>query len=68
MILADETRYTHEPVLLTETLARQAAAAALEGAKTHGHNDYKRELAQRVIVRALLEAKSMSLNAPGSPS
>jgi len=45
---------------LTEALARKAAAAALEGAKTHGHNDYKRELGQRVIVRALLEAKSMS--------
>jgi xanthine dehydrogenase YagS FAD-binding subunit len=53
---------------LTEALARQAAAAALEGAKTHGHNDYKRQLAQRVIVRALLEAKSMSVHAAGSPS
>jgi xanthine dehydrogenase YagS FAD-binding subunit len=53
---------------LTDTLARKAAAAALEGAKTYGHNDYKRELAQRVIVRALLEAKSMTLPADGSPS
>ena len=53
---------------LTDALARKAAAAALEGAKTHGHNDYKRELAQRVIVRALLEAKSMNLEAAGSPS
>jgi xanthine dehydrogenase YagS FAD-binding subunit len=53
---------------LTEALARKAAAAALEGAKTHGHNDYKRELAQRVIVRAILEAKSMTLHAAGSPS
>jgi xanthine dehydrogenase YagS FAD-binding subunit len=53
---------------LTEALARKAAAAALEGAKTHGHNDYKRELAQRVIVRALLEAKFMSVHAAGSPS
>jgi len=52
---------------LTEALARKAAAAALEGAKTHGHNDYKRELGQRVMVRALLEAKSMSLPA-GAPS
>jgi xanthine dehydrogenase YagS FAD-binding subunit len=51
---------------LTEALARQAAAAALEGAKTHGHNDYKRELAQRVIVRALFEAKAMNLDAPRS--
>jgi xanthine dehydrogenase YagS FAD-binding subunit len=44
---------------LTEASARESAAAALQGAVTHGHNDYKRELAQRVIVRALLEAKSM---------
>jgi xanthine dehydrogenase YagS FAD-binding subunit len=53
---------------LTDALARKAAAAALEGAKTYGHNDYKRELAQRVIVRALFEAKSMSVSAAGSPS
>jgi xanthine dehydrogenase YagS FAD-binding subunit len=51
---------------LTEALARKAAAAALEGAKTHGHNDYKRELAQRVIVRALLEAKSLAVPSTGS--
>jgi xanthine dehydrogenase YagS FAD-binding subunit len=51
---------------LTEALARKAAAAALERAKTHGHNDYKPELAQRVIVRALLEAKTMHLSASGS--
>jgi len=53
---------------LTEALARKAASAALAGAKTHGHNDYKRELAQRVLVRALLEAKSMSLPTAGAPS
>jgi xanthine dehydrogenase YagS FAD-binding subunit len=53
---------------LTDALARKAAAAALEGATTHGHNDYKRELAQRVIVRALLEAKSMTPPAAGSLS
>jgi xanthine dehydrogenase YagS FAD-binding subunit len=52
----------------TEALLRKAAAAALEEAKTHGHNDYKRELAQRVIVRALLEARSMTVPAAGSPS
>jgi xanthine dehydrogenase YagS FAD-binding subunit len=48
---------------LTEDSARRAAAAALEGAVTHGHNDYKRELAQRVIVRALLQAKAMPVGA-----
>jgi xanthine dehydrogenase YagS FAD-binding subunit len=53
---------------LTAALARKAAAAALAGAQTHGHNDYKRELAQRVIVRALLEAKAMTLPAEGSSS
>jgi xanthine dehydrogenase YagS FAD-binding subunit len=46
---------------LSEALAQKAAAAALAGAKTHGHNDYKRELAQRVIVRALLEAKLLAV-------
>jgi xanthine dehydrogenase YagS FAD-binding subunit len=61
-----ETMLNGKP--LTEALARKAAAAALEGAKTYGHNDYKRELAQRVIVRALLEAKSMSVHAAGSRS
>lgn len=49
--------------LFTDALARKAAAAALEGAKTHGYNDYKRELAQRVIVRALVEAKSFTAQA-----
>jgi xanthine dehydrogenase YagS FAD-binding subunit len=53
---------------LTEALARKAAATALEVAKTHGHNDYKRELAQRVVVRALLEAKSMGVSAAGLSS
>jgi xanthine dehydrogenase YagS FAD-binding subunit len=51
---------------LTEPLAREAATAAIEGAITHGHNDYKRELAKRVIVRALLEAKSMAVPAAGT--
>jgi xanthine dehydrogenase YagS FAD-binding subunit len=63
---AAETILNGKP--LTDKLARKAAAAALEGAKTYGHNDYKRELAQRVIVRALLEAKSMTVSAVGSPS
>jgi xanthine dehydrogenase YagS FAD-binding subunit len=45
---------------LTEANAQTAAAAAVRGAKTHGHNDYKPELARRTIVRALLEAKNMT--------
>ena len=44
---------------LTEASAEAAAAAALQGVKTHGHNDYKPELAKRTLVRALLQAKSL---------
>jgi xanthine dehydrogenase YagS FAD-binding subunit len=47
---------------LTEANARAAAEAALEGARTHGDNDYKPELARRTLVRALLQAKSMTVN------
>jgi xanthine dehydrogenase YagS FAD-binding subunit len=45
---------------LTEANAQIAATAALQGARTHGYNDYKPELARRTIVRALLQAKSMT--------
>jgi xanthine dehydrogenase YagS FAD-binding subunit len=44
---------------LTEANAQAAAEAALEGAQSHGQNDYKPELARRTIVRALLEAKAL---------
>jgi len=44
---------------LTEAAAEAAAAAALEGAVTHSHNDYKPELGRRTIVRALMQAKMM---------
>jgi xanthine dehydrogenase YagS FAD-binding subunit len=40
---------------LTEANALAAAEAALAGAQTHGHNDYKPELARRTLVRALLQ-------------
>jgi xanthine dehydrogenase YagS FAD-binding subunit len=46
---------------LTREAAEQAARAALEGAVTHGHNDYKPELARRTLVRALLAAQAMSV-------
>jgi xanthine dehydrogenase YagS FAD-binding subunit len=49
---------------LTAEVAASAAAAALTGAKTHGHNDYKPELARQAIVRALLEAQALKLT-PG---
>jgi len=47
---------------LTEANAAEAAKAALAGARTHGDNDYKPELARQTIVRALLEAKTMKLS------
>jgi xanthine dehydrogenase YagS FAD-binding subunit len=47
---------------LTEANAQSAAVAALQGAKTHGFNDYKPELARQTLVRALLEAKTLSLS------
>jgi xanthine dehydrogenase YagS FAD-binding subunit len=46
---------------LTIANARTAAATALQGAITHGHNDFKREIGARTIVRALFEAKAMSV-------
>jgi xanthine dehydrogenase YagS FAD-binding subunit len=46
---------------LDETNARAAAAVALQGAVTHGHNDYKPELAQRTLVRALLQVRDMKV-------
>jgi xanthine dehydrogenase YagS FAD-binding subunit len=46
---------------LDEAIARTAAAAALAGAVTHGHNDFKPELARRTLVRALLQARGMRI-------
>jgi xanthine dehydrogenase YagS FAD-binding subunit len=51
---------------LTESGAAAAAAAALTGAMSHGHNDYKPELARRTIVRALLEAKALQVTSGAS--
>jgi xanthine dehydrogenase YagS FAD-binding subunit len=48
---------------LTEANAESAAAAALASAKTHGYNDYKPELARRTLVRALMQAQSITLTA-----
>jgi xanthine dehydrogenase YagS FAD-binding subunit len=45
---------------LTEAAAERAAAAAVAGARSHGHNDYKPELAKRTLVRALLEVRTLS--------
>jgi xanthine dehydrogenase YagS FAD-binding subunit len=39
-------------VSLDPTALRPAAALAAEGARGHGHNDFKIELMQRAIVRA----------------
>lgn len=51
---------------LNESAAAQAAAAALSGARTHGYNDYKPELARRTIVRALLEAQALKPSTSGA--
>jgi xanthine dehydrogenase YagS FAD-binding subunit len=48
---------------LSEANAQAAASAALKGAVTHGHNDYKLELGRRTLVRALLQAKVMTVAA-----
>ena len=48
---------------LTPESAEQAARVALEGAVTHGHNDYKPELARRTLVRALRAAQAMKVAA-----
>jgi xanthine dehydrogenase YagS FAD-binding subunit len=50
---------------LTEANAEEAARAALKSAKTHGHNDYKPELARRTLVRALMQAKGMARSGAG---
>lgn len=47
--------------VLDEASATAAAEAALRGAVTHGHNDYKPELARRTLVRALLQAKAKEI-------
>ena len=51
---------------LTDTNAQAAAEAALMSARSHGQNDYKPELARRMIVRALLQAKSLQTDRGGS--
>jgi xanthine dehydrogenase YagS FAD-binding subunit len=46
---------------LNEDTALAAAQEALREARTHGHNDYKPELARRTLVRALLEVNAMNV-------
>jgi xanthine dehydrogenase YagS FAD-binding subunit len=45
--------------LLTESNAAASADVALQGARTHGKNDYKPHLARQTLIRALLHAKAM---------
>ncbi|MGV3639565.1 MAG: FAD binding domain-containing protein [Adhaeribacter sp.] len=49
----------------TEAHFRQAAAEVLREAKGYGHNDFKIELAQRAIVRALQQAVEMKNEVDG---
>jgi xanthine dehydrogenase YagS FAD-binding subunit len=51
---------------LNEGTAQQAATLALKGARTHGHNDFKPELARRTLVRALLQAQSLQAMPSGA--
>jgi xanthine dehydrogenase YagS FAD-binding subunit len=53
-----ETQLAGRP--LTEENAREAARIALQGAKTHGGNDFKPELARRTLLRALLQAGALN--------
>ncbi len=46
---------------MTEANAEAAAAAALNGAVTHGGNGYKPELGRRTLVRALMQARAMPI-------
>ncbi len=46
---------------LEDADAEAAAEAALQGAVTHGENDYKPELARRTLVRALLQVRDMEV-------
>ncbi len=51
---------------MSEGNAEAAASAALEGAVTHGHNDYKPELGRRTLVRALMQAMAMPTKTQGN--
>jgi xanthine dehydrogenase YagS FAD-binding subunit len=46
---------------LDEASATAAARVAFAGARGHGDNDYKAELGQRTLVRALLQASAMEV-------
>ena len=56
---AKEAEDTLKGKALNEANATAAAAVALRGATSHGHNDYKPQLARQTIVRALLHAQAM---------
>lgn len=46
---------------LNETVAASAAAIAFRPAILHGGNDYKKQLGQRTLMRALLQAQALNL-------
>jgi xanthine dehydrogenase YagS FAD-binding subunit len=56
---AREAEATLQGKPLDEAGATAAAHIAFAGAKGHGENDYKIELGQRTLVRALLQAAAM---------
>ena len=59
-----EAMLTGKP--LTEASAEAAAKHAFAGAVGHGNNDYKAELGRRTVVRALMQAMSMSHSTGGA--
>jgi xanthine dehydrogenase YagS FAD-binding subunit len=46
---------------VTEAVAESAARAAFAAARTRPENGYKVELGQRTLVRAILQASTMSI-------
>lgn len=42
--------------ILDEATLRRAAAAAVSGARSSGHNEFKIALAPKVVARALMQA------------
>jgi xanthine dehydrogenase YagS FAD-binding subunit len=60
---AEEAEAALSGKTLNEATAKDVAELALRGAQTHGKNTYKPRLAQQTIVRALLQAKAMRIEA-----
>jgi xanthine dehydrogenase YagS FAD-binding subunit len=58
---ADQAEAALKGQRLDAASAKAAARTAFAGAKSHGENDYKIDLGQRTLVRALLQASAMEV-------